>query len=150
MDKTQKALDDLKMLISKPPVLASPEPDETLLLYVVATTQVVNADLIVEWEEPGHVYKVRRLIYYISNLLSDCETRYNQVQKMFYAILITKRKLLHYFESHPIRVVASFGLGEIVKNHLTMRRIAEWTFELMGLNITYVPQTTIKSQALAD
>jgi hypothetical protein len=37
MDKAQKALDDLKALISKPPVIASPEPGETLLLYVAAT-----------------------------------------------------------------------------------------------------------------
>jgi hypothetical protein len=34
----QKALDDLKALISKPLVLASPELGETLLLYVMATT----------------------------------------------------------------------------------------------------------------
>jgi hypothetical protein len=76
-DETQKALDDLKALISKPPVLASPEPGDTLLLYVVATTQVINAALVVEREEPGHVYKVQRPIYYISNVLSDCETHYN-------------------------------------------------------------------------
>jgi hypothetical protein len=37
MGKAQKALDDLKALISKPPVIASPEPGETLLLYVSAT-----------------------------------------------------------------------------------------------------------------
>jgi hypothetical protein len=58
MDETQTALDDLKTLISKPPVLASPDPDETLLLYVAATTQVISATLVVEREEPGHVYKV--------------------------------------------------------------------------------------------
>jgi hypothetical protein len=34
----QRALDDLKTLISKPPVLASPEPGETVLLYVTPTT----------------------------------------------------------------------------------------------------------------
>jgi hypothetical protein len=44
----------------------------------------------------------------------------------------------------------SHGLEEIVKNHLAMGRIAKWTLELMGLDITYVPQTTIKSQTLAD
>jgi hypothetical protein len=46
------------MLISKPPVLASPEPGETLLLYVITTTQVISAALVVEWEEHGHVYMV--------------------------------------------------------------------------------------------
>jgi hypothetical protein len=65
-DDTQKALDNLKVLISKPPILASPEPGETLLLYIVATTQVINATLVVEWVEPGHVYKIQRPVYYIS------------------------------------------------------------------------------------
>jgi hypothetical protein len=69
---------------------------------------------VVEREEPGHVYKVQRPFYYINKVLFDYETRYNQVQKLLYAILIMKRKLLHYFESHLIRVVTSYGLGEII------------------------------------
>jgi hypothetical protein len=122
--ETQKALDDLKALISKPPVLASPEPNETLLLYVTATTQVTSATLVVEREEPRHAYKVQRPVYYISKVLSDFETRYNQVKMLLYAISITNRKLMHYFESRPIRVVISFGLGEIVGNRLA--HLSSW------------------------
>jgi hypothetical protein len=73
----QKVRDDLKAPISKPSVLASWEPGETLLLYIVATTQFVSTALVVEREEPGHVYMVQRPVYYISMVLSDCETRYN-------------------------------------------------------------------------
>jgi hypothetical protein len=51
-------LDGLKSLIFKPPILASLEPSETLLLYVTATTQVNSTALVVEWKEPGHVYTV--------------------------------------------------------------------------------------------
>jgi hypothetical protein len=149
-DETQKAPDDLKALISKPPVLTSLEPGETLLLYVATTAQVISASLVVEQEEPGHVNKIQRPVYYISKVLSNCETCYNQVQKLLYPILIMKRKLLHYFKSHPIRVVTSFGLGEIIGNQLIMGRIAKWALEFMGLNIAYVPQTVIKSQALVD
>jgi hypothetical protein len=72
-------------------------------------------------------------------------THYNQVQNLLYAILITKCKLLHYFESHPIRVVTSFGPEKSVRNHLSMGRITKWAFNLMGLDITYVPQTAIMS-----
>jgi hypothetical protein len=39
----------------------------------------------------------------------------------------------------------SHELGEIVENCLTTRRIAKWALELMGLDITYLSQTTIKS-----
>jgi hypothetical protein len=114
MEETQKALDELKALITKLSVLASQEPRETLFIYVATTTQVINVALVVEQEELEHVYKVRRPIYYISKVLFDCETCYNHVQKQLYAILIMKRKLLHYFESHPVRVVTSHGLGEII------------------------------------
>jgi hypothetical protein len=142
-------LDDLKTLISKSPVLASSEPSEILHLYVMATTQVISAALVVEQEELRHVYKVQRPVYYISKVFFYGEIRYSQVQKLLYAILITKRKLLHYFESHSIHVVTSFGLGEVVENRLTTDRITRRALELTGLDITYVPQTTIKSQALA-
>jgi hypothetical protein len=37
-----------------------------------------------------------------------------------------KCKLLHYFESHPVYVVTSYGLGKIVGNRLATGRIAKW------------------------
>jgi hypothetical protein len=58
-NETQKALEELKELITKLLILASPEPGETLLLYVAATIQVITAALVVEREEPGHIYKVQ-------------------------------------------------------------------------------------------
>jgi hypothetical protein len=61
-----------------------------------------------------------------------------------------KRKLLHYFKSHLVWVVTSHGLRKIVRNRLTTGRILKWTLKLMGLDITYVQQTTIKSHVLAD
>jgi hypothetical protein len=48
MGEMQKTLYDLKVLISKPLILASLEPGETLLLYITATTQVVSTALVVE------------------------------------------------------------------------------------------------------
>jgi hypothetical protein len=75
--RRKKALDKLKALISKSPVPASSKPGETLPLCIATATQVISTALVVEWEEPGHVYKVQRLVYYISKFLSDCETSYN-------------------------------------------------------------------------
>jgi hypothetical protein len=93
---------------------------------------------------------MQRRVCYISKVLSNYETRYNQMQKLIYAIQIMKHKLLHYFESHPICVVTSHGLRKIIENLLTMGRIAKWALELMGLDITYVPQMAIMSQALVN
>ena len=87
---------------------------ELLLLYIVATTQVVSATLVVEREEEGHTLKVQRPMYFISEVLSDSKIYYPQIQKLLYVVLIAKRKLRHYFESHLVTVMTSFPLSEVV------------------------------------
>ena len=49
----------------KAPILVPPIDRETLLIYIVATTQVVSATLVVEQEEEGHSLKVQCPIYFI-------------------------------------------------------------------------------------
>ena len=72
------------------------------------------------------------------------------MQKLLYALLITSRKLRHYFESHKITVVANFPLGDILHNRDATGHISKWAVELGALNIDFTPQKAIKSQALAD
>ena len=92
---------------------------------------MVSAALVVEWEEEGHAFKVQRPVYFISEVLSYSKTRYSQIQKLLYAILITKRKLGHYFESHPVMVMMSFPLSEVIQSQDTTRRTTKWALELM-------------------
>ena len=106
----------VKLLLTRPPTLVPPSDGETLLLYIAATTQVVSAALVVEREEEGQALKVQHPMYFISEVLSDSKTRYSQIQKLLYAVLITKRKLRHYFESYPMMVVTSFPLGEVIQS----------------------------------
>ena len=129
--EAQEALDKLKVLLTKALILVPLAEGEPLLLYVAATTQVVSAALVVERGEEGHALKVQRPMYLISKVLSDSKTRYPQIQKLLYAILITKRKLRHYFDSHQVTVVSSFPLGEVIQNPEATGRITKWVLELM-------------------
>ena len=135
----------VKLLLTKPPVLVPPSDGESLLLYIADTTQVVSATLIVEQEEEGHALKVQCLVYFISEVLSDSKTCYSQIQKLLYAIFITKGKLHQYFESHPVMVVMSFPLGEVIRSQDATGRTTKWALKLMDQGITYPPQTAIKS-----
>ena len=56
----------------------------------------------------------QRPVYFISEVLSETKTRYPHIQKLIYTVVLARRKLRHYFESHPMTMVSSFPLGEIV------------------------------------
>jgi hypothetical protein len=56
--EVQEALDSLKNLFMSSPILTASTTEEPMLLYILATTQVVSAALVVEREEPGTSQKV--------------------------------------------------------------------------------------------
>jgi hypothetical protein len=69
---------------------------------------------------------------------------------MMYALLVTSRKLRHYFQWHKIKVVSSFPLGEILHSRDTTGRIVKWSVELGDFEIEFCPRQSIKLQILAD
>jgi hypothetical protein len=148
--EAQEALDKLKATLAHAPILTPPRDGEPLYLYVAATTQVVSAVIIVERTEEGHALPVQRLVYYISEVLSKTKACYPQVQKLLYTVVLARRKLRHYFESHPVMVVFSFLFGEIIRYSDAAGRIAKWSVELMGETLSYAPRKAIKSQILVD
>jgi hypothetical protein len=148
--EAQEALDKIKATLARVPILMPPQDGEPLYLYVAATTQVVSAVIVVERTEEGHALPVQRPVCYISEVLSETKARYPQIQKLLYAVVLALRKLRHYFEAHPVMVVSSFPLGEIIRNPDAAGRIAKWSVELMGETLAYAPRKVIKSQILAD
>jgi ribonuclease HI len=148
--EAEEALGNLKALLTNAPVLVPPAAGEALLIYVAATTQVVSAAIMVERREEGHALPVQRPVYFISEVLSETKIRYPQIQKLLYAVILTRQKLRHYFESHPITVVSCFPLGEIIQCREASGRIAKLAVEIMGETISFAPRKAIKSQVLAD
>jgi hypothetical protein len=70
-EEANEAFESLKAYLISSPVLTPPKKYEDMMLYIAMTSTVVSAAIVIEREEEGHVYKVQRLVYYISEVLSD-------------------------------------------------------------------------------
>jgi hypothetical protein len=78
-DEANDAFKKLKAYLTSSPIITLPTKMEDMLLYIAAMTTVVSAVIIIEREEEGHVFKVQRPVYYVSEVLSDSKVWYPHV-----------------------------------------------------------------------
>ena len=126
------------------PTLASPQKGQPLLMYVAATLVTVSAVLVQEKENK------QMPVYFVSEALQGSKTRYTEVEKLIYAIVMASRKLRHYFLSHDITIPSTYPIGKVLTNKEVAGRIAKWAMELLPFDLKYTSRTAIKSQVLAD
>ena len=127
-----------------PPMLAKPQEGETLILYLAVSPYAISAVLIKEEEEAQFP------VYYISKRLLDAETRYSNMEKLVYALILASRKLRPYFQAHKIEVRTSYPLRQIMHKPEVTGRMLKWAVELGQFDLEYKSRTAIKGQALAD
>jgi hypothetical protein len=115
-------------------------------MYISCTTHVVSTALVVERVEEGHAYPVQHPVYFISEVLGPSKKKYPQVQKLLYAVLLTARKLHHYFDDHKVIVVTGFPIGDILHNKEAIGRIASGlvSWDLMTLNFDLALPSKLK------
>jgi hypothetical protein len=94
-----------------------------------------------EEKTPEDTTKVQKPMYFISTVLRDAWERYTMQQKLLYTLLITSRKLRHYFQDHLIKVVTDRPLETILRNPNVTGRVAKWAVETTMV---------IRSKALAE
>jgi hypothetical protein len=70
---------------------------------------------------------------------------YFEMEKICYAVIMSARKLQHYFEAHTIRIPTSQPLNDIFRNKDSSRRISKWTIELSEHVVDFEKRSSIKS-----
>ncbi|XP_050258937.1 uncharacterized protein LOC126703927 [Quercus robur] len=143
-DECQRAFEDLKVYLTRAPLLSPSVEGEELYLYLAVTPYAVSSALIREED------KVQRPVYYTSKALKGAEGRYPQMEKLAFALITASRKLRHYFQAHVINVMTDHPLKKAMNRLEAAGRLIQWAVELSEFDIRYQPRHAIKAQALAD
>jgi hypothetical protein len=120
----QKAFNDLKSYLEHLPTLSSPEQGQPLILYVS--------------------------VYFISEAHTGSKRFYSEMEKICCVVIMSARKLQHYFEAHTIRIPTSQPLNDIFRNRDSSGRISKWAMELSEHVVDFENHSAIKSQILAN
>jgi hypothetical protein len=128
--------------------LGPPEPKSPLLLYLSASNSVVSAVLVQEKEEEGKFKQIP--VYFASEALSGSKLFYSELEKIAYAVVLTARKLRHYFDGHKIRVITNQPLNDLFANKEASSRIIKWGAKLSEYTMDFERRSAIKLQVLAD
>jgi hypothetical protein len=101
-----------------------------MLLYIAATPRVVSVVVMVERTKEGKELPVQRPVYYLSEVLTLSKKNYPHYQKFTYDVYMAAKKLKHYFKEHPITVVSTTPLSEIIGCKDATGRVAKWVIRL--------------------
>ena len=87
-EECDRAFTQIKQYIAEPSILASPDTNETLFVYLVISDTAVSIALFKENEDGK-----QRPMFFFSKSLADAETRYNHLEQAALALQIAAKKL---------------------------------------------------------
>ncbi|CAL8995976.1 unnamed protein product [Prunus brigantina] len=137
-----KAFNELKEYMSRAPLLSTPEPGDTLMVYLSISATAVSSVLIQTKEGAEHP------VHYVSKALQDAEARYSDIEKLAFALVVSARRLRPYFQAHTIHVLTNHPLRQVLQKPETSGRLVKWAIELGEFDIHYKPRPATKGQAI--
>nr|KYP68986.1 Retrovirus-related Pol polyprotein from transposon 297 family [Cajanus cajan] len=120
----EEAFLELKKSLASPPILMKPWPSTPLLVYISASDRAVSAVLVQEQEG------TQVPVYFASRVLQGVETRYQKIEKLALAILVTARKLRHYFQSYEVIVRTDHLIRQVLQKPDLAEMMMKWSIEL--------------------
>nr|KYP52463.1 Retrovirus-related Pol polyprotein from transposon 17.6 [Cajanus cajan] len=102
---------------------------------------------IINMRSPSTAKEVQQLT---GRMASLSQPRYQKIEKLALAILVTARKLRHYFQSYEVIVRMDHPIRQVLQKPDLAGRMMKWSIELLEYSIKYEPRGAIKAQALAN
>jgi hypothetical protein len=122
-DQPAVAFIELNQYVKSLPTLVPPKLDDALILYVIATDAVDSTVIVVE-RPKSNIEVKQQPVYFISEIMKDAQTRYPQVQKLLYAVLMVTKKLKQYFLADSVHVISNQSLAHVLQSKEAIGQIA--------------------------
>jgi hypothetical protein len=137
----QRAFEEIKEYLSKPPVLVPPQQDRPFYMYLsVGDTSIASVVIQV------HDNK-ERLVFYLSRRMLDAEMRYPDIEKLCLCLFFTCTKLRHILLSAEIIIICK---SDVIKHMLfapvLKGRLGKWMFALSEFDIRINPRRRSKGK----
>jgi hypothetical protein len=143
--EARKSFEDIKVALTKAPVLASPDYAKDFILFYFASEHTIAGVLLQKNEQ-----NFERPIAYYNKTLRDSPLKYNIMEKKAYALVKALKEFrIYILHSH----IVSFVPNNVVKDILTQSdpegKRGKWIAILLEYDLEIKPTKLIKGQGLA-
>ena len=76
-------------------------------------------------------------VYFVSRTLQEAEVRYQMIEKVAFALVMTARRMRAYFQSHLIVVKTDFPIAKILGKPDLAGQMIGWSVKLSEYRIRY-------------
>ncbi|XP_020205690.1 uncharacterized protein LOC109790856 [Cajanus cajan] len=142
-DECESTFQNFKTILATPPLLAKPDPQLDMIVYISISNKAISTTLVQEKIEQTPVF-------FISQVLQEAETRYQHLKKIVLALVHTARRLRYYFQSHRILIRTDSPIVKVLRKPELAGRMVAWSIELSQFDIRFEPRGPIKAQSMAD
>lgn len=108
-----KAYEDIKEYLTKPPVLAAPVAGRPFILYTKALDHSLGA-MLTHYNDEGK----EMALYYLSRMMVGAEHRYPPVEKECLALMFAVQKVRHYLLPHTVYLVSRVNPLKVHTSHV--------------------------------
>ena len=109
-EKCERAFEELKVYLGHASILAKPLSGEKLSPYLAVSKHAVSSVLVKE------AAGVQVPVYYVSKRLLDAELRYPELERLTLALIVSTRKLRHYFLAHQVVVFTNHPMKQVLRS----------------------------------
>ena len=116
--------------------------DRLLYLYLSLSDTAIASTLV--WEDA----KQQHPVYFINKALQRPELRYQKLEEVAFALVVTAQHLCQYFQAHLLVVRIDQPIRQILPD--LIGKMMAWSVELSKFDIRYKLRIAVKAQLLVD